>query len=130
MRMRRWQIAAVTVLLIGFAVSLSLNIYGLLQPPTIIGVADSKNIGHGLDSQGDRVTTYTVSLSLVKRDDTNNIPIGGTLAYIIEKEEFDLIRDGAVIEGRPRGGVRLDILNLTHAATFETGDSRFYPKLN
>ena len=126
--LRRWRTGAVAVLLIGFGVSLSLNIYGLLQPPTIIGVADSKNIGHGWDSKGDPVTTYTVSLALVKRDDTNNIPIGDTLAYIIEKEEFDLIRDGAVIEGRPRGGVRLDILSLTHAETFEKqGSSRFYP---
>ena len=127
MLMRRWQMAAVTGLVIGFAVSLSLNIYGLLQPPTIIGVADSKNIGHGWDSKGDPVTTYTVSLSLTKRDHTNNIPIGGTLAYIIEKEDFDLIRDGAVIEGRHRGRLKLDILSLTHAETFETDDSRFYP---
>ena len=124
--MQRWQRAAVAVLLIGFAVSLSLNLYGLLQTSTIIGVADSKNVGHGWDSKGDPVTIYTVSLSLTKRDDTNDIPIGGTLAYIIEKEEFDLIQDGAVIEGRPRGGVSLDILSFTHAKTFETGDSRFY----
>ena len=127
MRLRRWRIAALTVLLIGLAVSLSLNIYGLQQPTTIIGVADSKNIGHGLDSKGNPVTTYTVSLSVTKRDDTNDIAIGGTLAYIIEKEDLDLIRGGAVIEGRPRGGLRLDILSLTHARTFETGNSRFYP---
>ena len=127
MLLGRWQTAAVAVLLIGFAGSLSLNLYGVLQAPTIIGVADSKNIGHGWDSSGDPVTTYTVSLSLTKKDETNSIPIGGTLAYIIEKDQFDLIRDGAVIEGRPRGRLRLEILGLTHAETFETGDTRFYP---
>lgn len=115
------------MLLSGLAISLSLNVYGLLQTPTIIGVADHKSIGHGWDSEGDPVTTYTVSLSLTKSDDTNNIPIGGTLAYIIDEEEFDRIQDGAVIEGRPKSGIRLDILSLTHAETFETGDSRFYP---
>lgn len=124
---RHWRAAAIALLLVGLALSLSLNVYGLLRTSTIIGVADSKNISHGRDSTGDQVTTYTVSLSLTKSDDTNDIPIGGTLAYIIEKEEFDLIQDGAVIEGRPRSGVRLDIVSLTHAQTFETGDSRFYP---
>ncbi len=123
---RGWKIAAVTALLIGSAMSLALNVYGFLQPPTVIGVADSKAIGHGWDARGDPVTTYTVSLSLVKRDDTNNIPIGGTLGYIIDKADFERIRDGAVIEGRPRAGVRLDILSLIHAKTFETGHSHFY----
>ena len=124
--MRRWRTVGVAVLLIGSALYVSLDIYGRLQPPTIIGVADSKSIGRGWDAKGDPVATYTVSLSLVKRDDINQVPIGGTLAYIIGKEDFDLIQDGAVIEGRPGEGVRLDILSLTHAETFETGDSRFY----
>ena len=124
---KRWRKVAVTILFAGFAASFGLNIYGLLQPPSIIGVADHKSIGHGWNSKGEPVTTYTVSLSLTKRDESDDIPVGGTLAYIIEKKDFDLIRDGAVIEGRPQSGLRLDILNLTHARTFETGDTRFYP---
>ena len=127
MGIRSWQIAAVAVLLIGFAISLGLNTYGFLHAPTVIGIADSKAIGHGTDAAGEPVTTYTVSLSLVMRDDVNHIPIGGTLAYIIDKDVFDQIEDGAVIEGWPKGGIRLDILRLTHAETFETGDARFYP---
>ena len=124
---RGWLIAAGTLLLIGFAISLSLSVYGFLQPSTVIGIADSKSIGHGWDAKGDPVTHYTVSLSLVTKDDANDIPIGGTLAYIIEKANFDRIQDGAVVEGRSKGRLRLGIVSLTHAATFETGDSRFYP---
>jgi hypothetical protein len=118
--------AAIAILLIALALSVGLNARGLFQGQEVIGVADSKAIGRGVDSNGNETVWYTVSLSLVTRDDEHGIPIGGTLAYVIDKADFDRIRDGAVIRGRLTGRVGLEIAELNHAETFELGDSRFY----
>ena len=94
--------------------------YPLFQSPTVIGIADSKQIGRGTDNRGEAVTWYTVSLSLVTENKQNDIPVGGTLAYIVEKADFDRIHDGAVIKGKLRTPRRLGlkVLELTNAETF------------
>ena len=117
-------------LLAGLAVSVGFNLYPLFQSSTIVGIADSKSIGHGTDNRGEAITWYTVSLALVTPDDKNGMAVGGTLAYIIEKEDFDRIQDGAVVKGRPGGkdGLRLEVLELTPTERFSSGDSRFYPE--
>ena len=55
----------------------------------------------------------------------NHIPVGGTLAYIVEKEDFDRIRDGAVVKGKLRGRLGLRVLELTHVETFASGNEQF-----
>ncbi len=40
-------------LIIGLGVSLGFNIFAALGTPTVLGVADSKSIGRGLDARGD-----------------------------------------------------------------------------
>ena len=40
------------LLLLCLAVSLGFNFYPLFQSPVIIGVAESKTIGHGTDDRG------------------------------------------------------------------------------
>ena len=125
MNLRAWNPAVLGTLLIGLAVSVGFNLYPLFQSPTIIGVADSKQIGRGWDERGEPVTWYTVSLSLVTEDKENHIPVGGTLAYIVEKEDFDRIHDGAVVKGKLRGRLELRVLELTHAETFASGNEQF-----
>ena len=69
MNLRAWHPAVLGALLIGLAVSVDFNVYPLFQSPTIIGVADSKQIGHGTDNRGEAITWYTVSLALVTPDE-------------------------------------------------------------
>ena len=57
------QVSVLLVLAIGLAVSVGFNLYPLFQPPTVIGVAESKQIGQG--ERNGPVTWYTVSLTLV-----------------------------------------------------------------
>ena len=118
MVLRTWHIGAVIALLAGLGVSLAFNLYPLVRTPSIIGIADSKSIGQGTDQRGDMVTWYTVSLALVTEDKKNHMPVGGTLAYIIDKEDFDRIQEGAVVEGRPGDGLRLQVLELVHSERF------------
>lgn len=113
------------LLLIGLVVSLVFNLYPLFQSPVIIGVAESKSIGQGTDSSGPK-TWYTVSLTLATEDNKNDVPVGWTLAYIIDKEVFDQIQDGDVVKGRLRDGVKMDVLELTHSRDFATGNPRFF----
>ncbi len=110
----------------GVLISLGFNLYPLLQSPTVIGVVDSKSIGRGTGDDGELLTWYTASLALVVEDKVNHIPIGGTLAYIIPKADFDRIHDGAVVKGRVHDRLRLDVLDITIAETFVTGDDRFF----
>ena len=116
------QVSVLLVLVIGLAVSVGFNLYPLFQPPMVIGVAESKQIGQG--ERNGPVTWYTVSLTLVTEDEKNDIPIGRTMAYIIEKEVFDRLQDGDVVRGR-LDGRELDVVELTHSADFATGDPRF-----
>ena len=118
--------AILIILSLGLLISLGFNLYPLIQSPTVIGVVDSKSIGQGTDERGDLVTWYTASLALVVEDRTNDLPIGGTLAYIIPKEDFDRIHDGAVVKGRVYDRVHLDVLDITIAETFASGDYRFF----
>ena len=85
MNLRAWHLAVLGALLVGLAVSVGFNVYPLFQSPTVIGIADSKQIGRGTDERGDAVIWYTVSLALVTEDKENHIPVGGTLAYIVDK---------------------------------------------
>ena len=128
MILRAWHLVVLVSLLTGLAVSVGFNLYPLFQSPTVIGVADSKQIGRGTDDRGEAVTWYTVSLSLVTEDKENHIPVGGTLAYIVEKEDFDRIHDGAVVKGRLQAPRRLGlkVLELTHAETFASGNEQFF----
>ena len=130
MNLRARHLAVLGVFLIGVAVSVGFNVYPLFQSPTIVGIADSKSIGHGTDNRGEAITWYTVSLVLVTPDEKNGMAVGGTLAYVIEKEDFDRIQDGAVVKGKPGGrdGLRLEVLELTHTERFASGDARFYPE--
>lgn len=125
MNLRAAHLVILGALLIGLAVSVGFNLYPLFQSPTIIGVADSKQIGHGVDERGE-VTWYTVSLRLVTEDKENHVPVSGTLAYIVEKEDFDRIHDGAVVKGKLRGRLGLRVLELTHAETFASGNEQFF----
>ena len=124
--MRSRQLVILVFLSLGLLVSIGFNLYPLLQSPIVIGVVDSKSIGQGTDDRGELVTWYTASLALVVEDKTNNLPIGGTLAYIIPKEDFDRIHDGAVVKGSVYDRVHLDVLDITIAETFATGDDRFF----
>ncbi len=126
MNLRAWHLIALGAILIGLAVSVGFNAYQLFQSPTVIGIADSKQIGRGTDERGEAVIWYTVSLELVTEDKKNNLPIGGTMAYIIEKEDFDRIHDGAVVKGKLRDGLRLSVLELTHAESFASGNDQFF----
>ena len=123
MNLRAWHLAVLASLLIGLAVSVGFNAYPLFQSPTIIGIADSKSVGHGTDNRNNAITWYTVSLALVTPDEKNGMKVGGTLAYIIEKQDFDRIQHGAVVKGRPGGkdDLRLEVLELTHSESFASG---------
>ena len=119
MNLRSWRLVVLASLLIGLTVSVGFNLYPLFQSPTVIGIADSKQIGRGTDNRGEAIMWYTVSLSLVTEDKENDIAVGGTLAYIVEKEDFERIHDGAVVKGKLRAPRRLGlkVLELTHAET-------------
>ena len=126
MNLRAWHLAVLGALLVGLAVSVGFNVYPLVQSPTVIGIADSKQIGRGTDERGEAEIWYTVSLALVTEDKKNNLPVGGTMAYIIEKEDFDRIHDGAVVKGKLRDRLRLSVMELTHADTFASGNDQFF----
>ena len=126
MRFRSRTVAILIVLSLGLLISLGFNLYPLIQSPTVIGIVDSKSIGQGTDERGETKTWYTASLALVVEDKTNNLPVGGTLAYIIAKEDFDRIHDGAVVKGRVFERIYLDVLDITIAETFATGDDSFF----
>ena len=125
---RRALLLASATLLIALAASVAYTAYDLTKPSEVIGIAAEKHIGHGTDHRGDPVTTYTVSLALVTPDGKNHMDIGGTLAYIVEKDIFDQVFDGMVIKGRSRDGLTLEVLALIPAEvfrSFEPGDNRF-----
>ena len=113
------------LLLLCLAVSLGFNFYPLFQSPVIIGVAESKTIGHGTDDRGPS-TWYTVSLTLATEDHKNDIPIGSTMAYIVDKEVFDQLQDWDVVKGSLNDGLKMDMLKLTHSTDFARGDPRFF----
>ena len=126
MVLRTWRSVVLILLLVGLAVSVGSNLYQLYESPTVIGTADSKQIGEGTDRRGEPKTWYTVSLTLVTEDKKNDLQVGGTLAYIIDKKDFDRIRNGTLVEGRPRDNMRLDNLELTYARQFETTHGLFF----
>jgi hypothetical protein len=74
-----------------------------------MGIVDHKSVGEGTDSEGQPTTWYTVSLWLVSEDKVNGIDIGETIAYIVDKEDFDRIMVGDVVKGIPLGDVNMDI---------------------
>lgn len=126
MTLRSKQTTILIILTLGLLTSLGFNLYPLVQSPTVIGIVDSKSIGQGMNERGDLVTWYTASLALVVEDKTNGLPIGGTMAYVISKEDFDRIHDGAVVKGRIYDRVHLNVQDITIAETFATGDDRFF----
>ena len=114
------------MLLVGLVVSIGLNVHLLYKPPTVIGIADSKQIGEGTDQRGDPLTWYTVSVALVTEDRKNDLQVGATMAYIIDEEDFERIRNGTVVKGRPGDDLRLDNLVLTYSELSETTHGLFF----
>ena len=126
MILRTWHIAVLMALLVGLAMSVSFSLYQLGQPTTVIGTADHKTMGRGTDHRGETATWHTVSLALVTEDKKNGATVGQTIAYIIDKKDFDRIQDGAVVKGRPGDDSKLDVLDLRHSERFASSDDRFF----
>ena len=53
-----------------------------------------------------------MSLALVTEDGKNDIPVGRTIACVIDKGDFDRIRDGVVVNGRLGNDLRMDVIEL------------------
>ena len=112
-------------LIIGLGVSLGFNIFAALGTPTVLGVADSKSIGRGLDERGDPQQWYTVSLELVTDDEKNDLPVGATMAYVVDKEDWDRVEDGSLVKGSLEDDLKMDIKTVTFFERFNRGDERF-----
>ena len=124
--LRKWRSVVPVLLLVGLAFSIAANAYLLSDSTNIVGIADSKQIGERTDRRGEPTKWYTVSLALVTDDKKNNLKIGATLAYIIDKKDFDRIRNGTLVNGRPGDELRLNGLELTYAERFETAHGLFF----
>ena len=112
-------------LVIGLGVSLGFNVSSALDTPSVVGVADHKSIGRGLDDRGQPVQWYTVSLTLVTNDEKNDLAVGATMAYIVEKEAWERVEDGSLVKGRLKGDLRMDIKQVTYFKRLDREDDRF-----
>ncbi len=86
--------AAVLVLLISGIAIYVLPQYIYISPFSKFydsGVVEHKSIGHSTDNDGNQITTYTVSVSLINDDPINHVSGGETLAYIVTKVEWDML---------------------------------------
>jgi hypothetical protein len=107
----------ISVLAAGLFASVATNIYQSAHSSTadVVGVVDHKSIGEGTNRRSEPVTWYTISLWLVTEDDENGMAVGGTLAYIVDKEVYDQIEVGDVIEGRAHDDLKLDQLRIVRS---------------
>jgi len=112
-------------LIIGLGVSLGFNIFAAVGTPTVVGVADSKSIGRGLDERGEPLQWYTVSLELVTDDEKNDLPVGATMDYIVDKEDWGRVEDGSLVKGSLKDDLKMDIETVTFFERFNRGDDRF-----
>lgn len=76
------------------------------RPVVIEGVVDHKKVG----GEGQATVWYTVSIMLSTPDPINKIEPGGTLAYIVEKEDFDRVNPGDMVRAIVTGEPHADIL--------------------
>lgn len=75
------------------------------------GVVDHKEFGQGY-RDGQPYTWYTVSVRLFEDDPINEIPSGKTLAYIVTKDEWEMVEWGDVVKIRLLLEARAEIVKL------------------
>lgn len=130
-RRERVAVASLIALLLILGPLGAYGAYSLLQPPSILGVVDHKMIGEALDefpatawvtfslrlgSNATQVvlenetklckveilsTWHTVSVRLATDDPVNGLKAGETLAYIVEKADYDRLNPGDLVKGIP-----------------------------
>lgn len=102
----------VLLVLPALIISVFFNLITILQPPPVIGIVDHKSVGHGTDSRGEPSTWYTVSLWLLMEDKVNGLTVGDTIAYIVDKDDFDRIIVGDVVKGVPLLDLKIEITEI------------------
>jgi hypothetical protein len=102
----------VLLVLPALIISVFFNLITLLPPSPVIGVVYHTSVGQGTDSRGEPTTWYTVSLWLLTEDRVNGITVGDTIAYIVDKDDFDRIIVGDVVKGVPLRDLKIEVKEI------------------
>ncbi|WP_415281387.1 hypothetical protein [Candidatus Nitrososphaera sp. FF02] len=87
-------------------------------PNTVVGTVDHRKIGEGQDQQGNPIVWYTVSITPINRDNVTPLEVGQTMAYIVNKSDYDSVNANDIVVGEVAPGMNLDIVQVSHSESW------------
>jgi hypothetical protein len=80
------------------------------------GLVDHKSVGYSTNSNGDQITSYTVSITLLNDDPLNHVSEGQTLAYVVSKADWDMVAPMDTVKIKLFPNAQAEIVDLLYPA--------------
>lgn len=99
---------------IGIALAISIYYHMTVpySPNTIIGTVDHRKTGQGTDNAGQPLEWYTVSIRPINEDKVAGTLVGETLAYVVDKQDYDMVNANDIVVARISAPFYADIVQV------------------